>query len=225
MMVVFCLATGLILSIGVAWACAWWRPKPTWDDALPFANDADGQPWLLSRVEGFGWSVVRLYGSEVHVPLPENPPDPLPSWIDLPTTPTVHHHRATKVHAAGWPFPCLKTQRHGEASYDAVNGTFFSGLGPQSVSWDAWSGLMFERSNVTTMSQPHLVPWHPIWLSLAANALVWSIPAVCVVLAFEARRHHRRRHGQCPDCGYPVTPGSRACSECGSVVTITTRQP
>lgn len=221
LMVVFCFATGLILSVGVAWGCAWWHPKPVWDDGLPFVKDATNQPWLLSRINGFGWTAVRLFGSDLEPSLPEDPGNPLPTWIELPSSPPNLIHRATGAHATGWPALCLKTQRHGVASYEPVNNVLFTGLGPQSVTWDDWQGLLLERENITTMSQPHLVPWHPIWRGLMINTLVWSTPALLLVVLVEARRRSRSRHGRCIDCGYPATTGSSACSECGHVLVKT----
>lgn len=63
-----------------------------------------------------------------------------------------------------------------------------------------------------------VIPLRPLWLGFAVNTLFFAIVAASVWTPIVAlRRYSRRRHGQCPACGYPAGV-SAVCTECGRAV-------
>jgi hypothetical protein len=116
------------------------------------------------------------------------------------------------VVGSGWPFRslgcetwCLIRTPEAETLVD-VSGFLETPLPP----WRNFPVLLWGPAF------PRVLPLRPIWPGFILNTLLY-VGALWLILFGPStiRRFVRRRHGQCPNCGYHVR-GSAVCSECGA---------
>ncbi len=209
------LGLGAVLNVAVAWACAIWPPVCRDPSAIPSQHPPEvlggakgrsaRQPGYVDTASGFGYTEYFTgisMRSNVASPAANNDrlgstgrTDPWTLW-----SPYTDPQAAT----AGWPLRALDWSIRKHAA--GRSSIYREGLRlPDTM---AWLGVAPDRR----------VPLRPLWLGFAVNTLFFAIVAASVWTPIVAlRRYSRRRHGQCPACGYPVGV-SAVCTECGRAV-------
>lgn len=135
----------------------------------------------------------------------------VPSWAQLTYPQTTGSWRTNQHYeiadGRGWPWPCLSYRFHGTGRGAATTGTVHGGFALSPFSTGAWYS-------------PRALPHTPIWGGLLADfATHFAIWLSLLMLVVEGRRAWRRRHQQCPSCGYSLRGGMhRVCPECGEPV-------
>jgi hypothetical protein len=191
------LVGGAVVTIAVAWCCAWWvhlvwdasgpveddAQIVAWVDARSWENDLDGpfRPVWFVAERGFGRRRVHL-SAEV-----------ISGRIMMPADLTLD--------LAGWPLSALQ--------------------GDSAPLWTG-GGYTYEENGLVHLPiGGGVTPVRPIWPGLAFNTLfyagiLWLLFAAPLAL----RRRRRIRRGLCPACAYPVVAGE-VCTECGKPVSQT----
>jgi len=212
-LVVFGLA-GAILSLAVAWACAYWSsfesndhfmlsiqhewtsPKPAWWpewDASDPRSAYSNESFWEDRGYGFGIRWVEWW------PVPRTPPGLSVSFKSI----------AFET-SAGWPMYCLRGQQLDPVMHPDLTAT----------GWWAKSGILLDRRarDKYGSSGQTLMPLDPIWTGFLVDAISYGGLLWLVTFGLRPlRRLVRRTRGRCAACGYPLTAlTTDRCPECGS---------
>lgn len=208
-----CLLAGIVLNVGVAWACVAWgtlrvvngqhvRPATARPDVpesgwlaptrldWPFAVPVDWPlPSVRSWSEGFG---LRWDGGAT-------------DW-DAPAL------VATRLRA-GWPMRSVQWAQLDEFDANGLARTTTGANLLLPVSRGELSNWGFANGWV-----PRRLPVEPAWPGFAVNSVLFAVLLAGVVTGpfvgvRAVRAARRRRRGLCVACGYPV--GGAVCSECG----------
>ena len=224
------LASGVLLNVALAWACALavdLSPLATapalecgWSQTIPIDVHAEtkyrlgfAQAKVLYRDRRLPMS-GQIYAIETEGGFAAA----IPSWTGLATPPSemdgvdvaaVH----TTVDLCGWPFLCLaSTTSHSVAAAPP------SAWGPRAWTREEDLGLRVPwiASRCDARGSTRCLPTHPVWTAFLVDSGLLSIPALHA-FAFPALRARRRRlSGRCPHCAYPVANlDKEVCPECG----------
>ena len=235
-----CLVLGMITTLAVAWACAWWINAGQGDFREGW-HDAQQTEWMrgwrITRRDAFGANrVVAMARGTVPVP-PKAPiailtrEELVPWWSNLSQVMdeqvrAVHAQESTRRaqgdkttvrptvlfdDARGWPLPALRCRwDHGLVPGGPEGGEILQG------------GIELEPANPQQMSSLSIddqraLPYWPIWRGLAVDTSFYATILFVLLGGIDfTRRELRRVRGRCIKCGYDLRGDfSTGCSECG----------
>lgn len=219
-----CLAVGLALSLGIAWASVYiflgivhTRPPFGPPHQYAFGPGPEDDRWSvhfheyplgvtrgeISKFRGAHWSWFDENGVERFINF--SGPDTLPAWSRGREF-TGSEPRGYKTYeiGAGWPFTAWKGEwrtLYGDSEGSACWYCVFmpGGLDPE---------------------RPVLLPYHPVFPGFLYNIIFYGVAAyvgqgLFYMLPRALRRRRRRRKNRCSQCGYDAN-GLKRCPECGS---------
>ena len=204
---------GVLVTIAVAWGCAYWIGDPIQAGAVPVIGESrDGEMyWWIQREQVPGRMRFRSYFAPnavdpVATAIPAE--DVAPPWFDPHDVLRRYPPRAdawADVYAAGWPRLCLYVQ--------LVRSNTQAG---QRANWvgDGYRGGWRVTSN---MLLHEALPIAPAWKEFGINTGFYgSIVFFLLTLLHVLGRANRLRRGLCPDCRYNLRKNFAAgCPECG----------
>jgi len=208
------LAAGM--SVGsvlvIAWSSGAFLDYPGASTAWQDRGLSSSEWWSIHREQTFAGvryiSIVMIRANEYKE---TTKPIEMPSWAKLPQPKTTgsfwtnQHYEI--VDGRGWPWPCLSYR--------------FSGTGRGATQAGSVSGgFAFSPFQTGAWYSPRALPYTPIWRGLlgdlAAHFAIWF---GLLMLIVEGRRMWRKRHRQCPRCGYSLRGAPhQVCPECGEPV-------
>lgn len=195
------LAAGLLISVAVAWLCAWFH-LPYCERAIEVQRDraaaSRGWPsevpasWPLPDFSG-RWATFGSRHVEAFAECDE-PPYSCNAYIER----------------AGFPAPALTSTR--------LEGI---GIDNRPPGFEAWEFLSWSEGWTVPAPRGMVVPLPltPVWWGLALNTIVYALAlheGVSIIRTVRKRR--RARRGLCGACGYPSRDRATVCPECGAPV-------
>ncbi|XVJ58308.1 MAG: hypothetical protein HEQ23_02475 [Tepidisphaera sp.] len=213
------LAAGALLTVAIAWACAWFSPE------FPRAGTSARNGPAMYQGDIIGFNSIRLsFG--VHRVLFYPWPG---SSLKLPQGATLD---LNQEHLPSW---SLATPLEGDWNRDTANNGTSLIIEERGCGWP-WTTLV-GRSIATTHHEPELrrvegiriptppgtrlafpkyLPTKPAWAGFASSTLILSIPISGPVLASWWIRRHRAAGNRCIGCGYSLSGlADGLCPECG----------
>lgn len=208
------LVAALVLGVATSWlvaaACATFRPS-----GLTMVSGAAGgtaPTWTFRQWRSFGCvesnyspctqdhAIVAYGGAKPHL---------VPRWSAMRrSTQPLDYPEASRDYiwfgemGYGWPFAAFREGSDHDGRTRNIGNFVIARYG--AVRWD--------RGSITWIA-----PYAPIWLGLAGNTLVYSLPWLFVLgIPSLLRRRKRTKLGLCLACGYDLKGGGAAvCPECG----------
>ena len=230
------LLLGVIVNVGVAWACAAWSADDQIYDIEPFDEnhrfrtvDDDLLAWLEERqwlitedqIVTFGdLATVGFYRHELFA-LERNR---LPDFPGFSGAATGRRFPAEFLRhtSAGWPLLSLDGEEWIE-SYEPRWEWMKDGSGwntePYETKWVRYVEIPVDTMGAGIMPLPRSIPFRPVWPGFAINTVFYaSILWLLTLGPVTARRMIRRKRGRCIQCGYDLRGHSEgdACPECGA---------
>jgi hypothetical protein len=234
------LLLGAIVNVAMAWALAVFVSASTSSNVRsgisnrPW-NETSTENWQLRRYERFGrtWMASTRQRTDIApndlwliemtkaqrrdwgIAADADPAALMPYWVqsaDQSSSDGSWMLDSRLIDAAGWPFTCLWSERHGRLQVLSGASTWSSAsfmplLGGLDVGLPAWSA--YETRDL---------PLRPIWPRMIANTLFYACLSWLVFAApFAVRRRLRVHRGRCPFCAYPVG-ANFVCTECGQPI-------
>lgn len=191
---------GAITTVAVAWGIVDFRRLGT-PEIIYEPPPHERMTWTVFRWQTWGSDVVgATLSSERSTDAMQVDSDRLPSWSRFHTLPAyVAGAKWLMLYdfAAGWPFYSMRC--HVDIDRDPETGA------PDQQSMRA-RGAFGKKC----------YPFIPLVPGFFADAAIYGA-AWFFLLATPGfvRRRRRLRRGQCPACGYPRSPTSPVCTECG----------
>ncbi len=209
-----CLIAGAVMSVAVAWGCAFLLEVWTSGDKETASVSKDGQTWQVMTFSGPGALSVFSIRSGMRFPGAKgsgekDPSALIPSWTPFlnpapPFASGVQGYEYRRAEGRGWPMLGLwyETSRGG--------GSTVTGGGIPVGEWPPGS--------LRPTPILKVLPLRPVWPGFAVNTVFYAVVLWLLIPGpFVLRRLIRMKRSQCLKCGYPLGE-SDVCSECGTVL-------
>jgi len=212
------LVLGAIVSVAVAWVCAYFIDVHSVLDnderhRVGATSLAPGTaPWGVEMYQHAG--AVRVYSLILDTYIGQYPMERvesfLPSWAACLRPTDAQAYPTTAIDARGWPLIAMYSIKPGsEWNWEpAEYGLDLSPLRSQRLPSEYWYRCL---------------PLRPIWPGFAINTVFHAVVLWLLFAGpFVLRRRRRIRRGLYPKCAYDLrgTAEGAACPECGAAVTV-----
>ena len=213
---------GSVVNIAVAWGCALSVDLILGERFAvaegSIVHEVGYSRWILDRISrrgGVRFDSRRTYTDYLTVDSAILPSDLLPEWGAFGDPVPGYETGLITVHrrigdARGWPMLSMWSEPYIAYKSRDEGWVVSRGNGGIKTPLPSW--------HRGTFPPERYLPLRPIWFGFAINTMLYSATAaggwMLIRAPFMIRRTIRRKHNQCPHCGYPIGVCA-TCTECG----------